>query len=105
MKLEKKHWIIIGVVVAIILVWYFFLRKKKNAESDYRMFRRRRRPALATSVVATMPSSFTMPFKKPLDVNTAVSTPLATFKCPDGFVWTGPSTGCVHKDVLNPPTT
>lgn len=29
MKLEKKHWIIIGVVVAI-LVWYFFLRKKKS---------------------------------------------------------------------------
>jgi hypothetical protein len=34
MKLEKKHWIIIGVVVAIILVWYFFLRKKKT-ESNY----------------------------------------------------------------------
>ena len=30
MKLEKKHWIIIGVVVAIILVWYFFLRKKNG---------------------------------------------------------------------------
>lgn len=29
MKIEKKHWAIIGVVVAIILVWYFFLRKKK----------------------------------------------------------------------------
>jgi uncharacterized membrane protein len=38
MKLEKKHWIIIGVVVAIILVWYFFLRKKK-AESSYRATR------------------------------------------------------------------
>ena len=36
MKLEKKHWIIIGVVVAIILVWYFFLRKKKPTESNYR---------------------------------------------------------------------
>lgn len=34
MKIEKKHWIIIGIVVAIILVWYFFLRKKKN-ESGY----------------------------------------------------------------------
>ena len=34
MKLEKKHWIIIGVVVAIIAVWYFFLRKKK-AESGF----------------------------------------------------------------------
>jgi hypothetical protein len=34
MKLEKKHWIIIGVVVAIIIVWYFFLRKKKT-ESGY----------------------------------------------------------------------
>ena len=43
MKLEKKHWMIIGVVVAIILVWYFFLRKKKNAESDYRAIRKRKR--------------------------------------------------------------
>jgi hypothetical protein len=34
MKLEKKHWIIIGVVVAIIVIWYFFLRKKKT-ESNY----------------------------------------------------------------------
>jgi hypothetical protein len=30
MKIEKKHWIIIGVVVAIIVVWYFFMRKKKQ---------------------------------------------------------------------------
>ena len=30
MKLEKKHWMIIGVVVAIILVWYFFIRKKNG---------------------------------------------------------------------------
>ena len=35
MKLEKKHWIIIGVVVAIIIVWYFFFKKKKT-ESSYR---------------------------------------------------------------------
>lgn len=38
MKLEKKHWVIIGVVVAI-LVWYFFLRKKKpesNWKPEYR---------------------------------------------------------------------
>jgi len=34
MKLEKKHWVIIGVVVAIILVWYFFFKKKKT-ESGY----------------------------------------------------------------------
>jgi len=34
MKLEKKHWIVVGVIVAIILIWYFFLRKKK-AESGY----------------------------------------------------------------------
>lgn len=34
MKLEKKHWIIIGIVVAIILVWYFFMRKKP-IESNY----------------------------------------------------------------------
>ena len=37
MKIEKKHWIIIGVVVAIIAVWYFFLRKKK-AESNFKNF-------------------------------------------------------------------
>jgi uncharacterized membrane protein len=36
MKLEKKHWVIIGVViVAVIAIWYFFLRKKK-AESGYK---------------------------------------------------------------------
>ena len=35
MKLEKKHYIIIGVIVAIVLIWYFFLRKKK-AESSFR---------------------------------------------------------------------
>ncbi len=34
MKLEKKHWIIIGVVLALIAIWYFFLRKKK-VESGY----------------------------------------------------------------------
>lgn len=33
MKLEKKHWVIIGVVIALILVWYFFLRKKKTESS------------------------------------------------------------------------
>ena len=35
MKLEKKHWIIIGVVLAIIAVWYFFLRKKESTQSSY----------------------------------------------------------------------
>jgi hypothetical protein len=35
MKLEKKHWIIIGIVGVIILVWYFFLRKKKSSTSNY----------------------------------------------------------------------
>jgi hypothetical protein len=35
MKLEKKHWVIIGVVVAIIVIWYFFFKKKKPAESSY----------------------------------------------------------------------
>lgn len=35
MKIEKKHWIIVGVVAVIILVWYFFLRKKKSATSSY----------------------------------------------------------------------
>ncbi len=34
MKLEKKHYIIIGVIVAIVAVWYFFLRNKKS-ESDF----------------------------------------------------------------------
>jgi hypothetical protein len=34
MKLEKKHWMIIG-VIALIAIWYFFLRKKKPAESGY----------------------------------------------------------------------
>ena len=34
MKLEKKHWMIIGVVVAIIIVWHFFFKKKKT-ESSY----------------------------------------------------------------------
>ena len=28
MKLEKKHWVIIG-VVAIIVIWYFFFRRPK----------------------------------------------------------------------------
>ena len=35
MKLEKKHWVIIGIVIALIAVWYFFLRKKKTNESSY----------------------------------------------------------------------
>jgi hypothetical protein len=30
MKIEKKHYVIIGVVIAIIIIWYFFLRKKKT---------------------------------------------------------------------------
>jgi hypothetical protein len=34
MKLEKKHWMIIGVVAILVIVWYFFLRKKK-AESGF----------------------------------------------------------------------
>jgi len=36
MKLEKKHWVIIGVIVAIIVIWYLFFKKKKS-ESGYRM--------------------------------------------------------------------
>lgn len=39
MKLEKKHWILIGVVIAVILVWYFFLRKKKS-ESSFTLSKR-----------------------------------------------------------------
>ncbi len=35
MKLEKKHWMIIGVVAILVIVWYFFLRKKK-AESGFK---------------------------------------------------------------------
>ena len=35
MKLEKKHYIIIGVAIALIAVWYFFLRKKKTTTSSY----------------------------------------------------------------------
>jgi hypothetical protein len=35
MKIEKKHWIFIGVVIALIAIWYFFLRKKKPAENSY----------------------------------------------------------------------
>ena len=31
--MEKKHWIIVGVILAIIIIWYFFLRKK--AESSW----------------------------------------------------------------------
>lgn len=34
MKLEKKHWVIIGVIVAIIVIWYLFFKKKKS-ESGY----------------------------------------------------------------------
>ncbi len=34
MKLEKKHYIIIG-VVALIAIWYFFLRKKPT-ESNFK---------------------------------------------------------------------
>jgi hypothetical protein len=30
MKLEKKHYIIIGVILVIVLVWYFLFRKKKE---------------------------------------------------------------------------
>ena len=33
MKLEKKHYIIIGVVIAAIAIWYFFLRKKEKESS------------------------------------------------------------------------
>ena len=32
MKLEKKHWIIIGVVIAVIVIWYFFFKKKKTRD-------------------------------------------------------------------------
>jgi len=33
MKLEKKHWIIIGIVVAVVVIWYFFFRKKATESS------------------------------------------------------------------------
>jgi hypothetical protein len=35
MKLEKKHYVIIGIVLGTILVWYFYFRNKKS-ESSYR---------------------------------------------------------------------
>jgi LPXTG-motif cell wall-anchored protein len=35
MKLEKKHYVIIGIVLVAIAIWYFFLRKKKP-ESNYK---------------------------------------------------------------------
>ena len=57
MKLEKKHYVIIGVVVAIILVWYFFLRKKK-AESGFAITRPTR-PVIRTGTGPTMPTTTT----------------------------------------------
>ena len=92
---------IIGIVVAIILVWWFFLRKKKAPESNYRMIRRRRVVgALSPELLPIEPASNVYTTK--LDFLT--SSP-SRFECPKDFVWTGPATGCVHKDVLNPPTT
>jgi hypothetical protein len=41
MKLEKKHYVIIGVVIVAIAVWYFFLRKKPT-ESGYAGVRNRK---------------------------------------------------------------
>ena len=52
MKLEKKHYIIIG-VVALIAIWYFFLRKKPT-ESN---FKASTRPA-STRPASTRPMSF-----------------------------------------------
>jgi len=31
--MEKKHWILIGVLIAVIIIWYYF--KKKKTESNY----------------------------------------------------------------------
>ena len=37
MKLEKKHYIIIGIVVAIIIIWYFYTEKNKaKQESNFK---------------------------------------------------------------------
>jgi hypothetical protein len=107
MKLEKKHWIIIGVVVAIILVWYFFLRKKtEKTESNYRMIRRNRRPfdpiptyTNAVSNVDVMPVPV---FKKALDF-TSTSIVAKTPDCPKNPPHTFlPCCGCVPNSDLNP---
>ncbi len=57
MKLEKKHYIIIG-VVALIAIWYFFLRKKPT-ESNFKASTRpaSTRPA-STRPASTRPMSF-----------------------------------------------
>jgi len=51
MKLEKKHWVIIGVVIAVIVIWYFFFKKKKT-ESSFSA-NRTLKPSKNTSVATT----------------------------------------------------
>jgi hypothetical protein len=110
MKLEKKHWIIIGIVVAIILVWYFFLRKKtEKAESNYRMIRRNRRPTpIYTNVVSNVDVMPVPVFKKALDfTSTSVASVVAkTPSCPTNPPHTFlPCCGCVPDSELKPTAT
>jgi hypothetical protein len=105
MKLEKKHYIIIGVVIAIIAVWYFFLRKKK-AESGFegvadpfsgQECEQGENPQDFSGCVEKKANKAESNYRM-----TRTSAPASTHKCPEGWVWTGSLTGCVHKDVLNP---
>jgi len=95
MKLEKKHWMIIGVVVAIILVWYFFLRKKKNAESDYRAIRKPKR-----TVGASFNELGTIGTATGSGRNVGTVSPIAkTPTCPPGCRFNPNSaSGCVCPD-------
>jgi hypothetical protein len=42
MKLEKKHYVIIGIVLGTILVWYFYFRKQTKplaVHQDYKIIK------------------------------------------------------------------
>lgn len=103
MKLEKKHYIIIGVVIALIAIWYFFLRKKKAPESNYRMIRKPRRVVGTGNVgvgVGDLGTGFACRTGYTLVGTTCV--PNATVgggvvgagACPQGFVLNPVTKGC-----------
>lgn len=51
MKLEKKHWAIIGVVLVIIIVCCLLFRKKET-ESSYVLFDSKPSPAIKRNIIS-----------------------------------------------------